>query len=253
MEPPGETSRLGSRKEGDEAMSTEGIVARTESAENKWLYRVGGLSALAIAIGYIVIIPLFAHVGAPPHGGEAWMKYLQGKTDFWWAILQISVLTDVLFVPLGLSLYAALNHLGRNAMLAATAFMGMFVVLDLAVTWTNYGALLKLSAQYTSAAASDLQRASCVAAADYASAALASPTEVYYAIVDLSLGILIASLAMLKGRGIFGRTAACLGIATGLTGVAAPAGIFAIVMMNAIFATAWALFVGFGLLKLSRR
>ena len=38
--------------------------------DEKWLYRVGGISALTLGIAYIIIIPLFAHVGAPPTGGR---------------------------------------------------------------------------------------------------------------------------------------------------------------------------------------
>lgn len=44
-------------------------------------------------------------------------------------LLDLSVLTDFLFVPL-----------------IATALVGLFVGLDLAVTWTNYASLLSLSA-----------------------------------------------------------------------------------------------------------
>jgi len=63
--------------------------------DGKWMYRVGGISALVIGIGYIVIFPLFARVGGPPSGGgEVWLKYLVGKTTVWWAILGLNVLTD---------------------------------------------------------------------------------------------------------------------------------------------------------------
>src|SRR6202022_349890 len=78
-------------------------------------------------------------------GGEVWLKYLEGKTTVWWAILGLCVFTDFLFVPVALSLYVALERVNRNAMLVATAFVGLFVVLDMAVTWTNYASLLTLS------------------------------------------------------------------------------------------------------------
>jgi hypothetical protein len=44
--------------------------------------RVGGISALVLGVAYIAIFPLFARVGAPPSGdgGEARLKYLEGKT-----------------------------------------------------------------------------------------------------------------------------------------------------------------------------
>jgi hypothetical protein len=83
-----------------------------------------------------------------------------------WAILALSVLTDLLFVPVGLSLYLALKDLNRNAMLVATAFVELFVALDLAVTWSNYASLITLAGRYASAT-NDAQRAAYAAAADY--------------------------------------------------------------------------------------
>ena len=58
-------------------------------------------------------------------------------------------------------------------MLVAMAFVLLFVVLDLAVTWSHYAALSTLSARYE-AAATDVQRATKSPAASYASAVLAS-------------------------------------------------------------------------------
>jgi len=47
--------------------------------ERGW-YRVGGICALVLGVAYVIIFPLFARVGVPPSGGEAWLKYLAGKT-----------------------------------------------------------------------------------------------------------------------------------------------------------------------------
>ena len=231
-------------------MSVEKLPLPSVDPDGKSLYRVGGISALAIGIAYIIIIPLFAHVGgAPSSGGEAWLKYLEGRTTVWWAILGLSVFTDFLFVPVALSLYVALERVNRNAMLVATAFVGLFVVLDMAVLWTNYASLLTLSALHT-AATTDVQRASYVAAADYASAVLASHTEVFYSIVDLSLAILIIGFVMLKGKGIFNKTTAYLGLAAGIFGIVSIAGFFVIIIINALLVTLWLLFVGYRLFKL---
>src|SRR5271157_3486129 len=113
-------------------MGTPKMMVNTVDPDGEWLYRVGGISALVLGIAYIVIIPLYAHVGAPPSNGEAWLKYLAGKTTIWWIILGLSILTDLLFVPVALSLYLALKQINRNAMLVASAFVGLFVALDLA-------------------------------------------------------------------------------------------------------------------------
>ena len=113
----------------------------------RWLYRVGGISALVLGVAYIIIFPLYAHVGAPPTGdrGEVWLSYLAGEDNRLVGDPGLSVLTDFLFVPVALSLYLALKGIHRDAMLVATAFVGLFVVLDLAVTWTHYASLLTLS------------------------------------------------------------------------------------------------------------
>src|SRR6266545_4143347 len=166
------------------------MAAIAVDPDGKWLYRVGGISALVLGVAYIVIFPLYAHVGAPPSGdGEAWLKYLDGKTTVWWAILGLSVLTDFLFVPVALSLYLALKRVNRNAMLIGTALVLLFVVLDLAVTWPNFASLIVLSGSYA-ATTNDAERAAYVAAADYASAVLGSSLEAVYAILVPSLGIL---------------------------------------------------------------
>ncbi len=126
-------------------------------------------------------------------------------------------------VPVALSLYLALKGVNRNAMLLAIAFVGLFIVLDLAVTWSHYAALITLSGDY-SATTVDAQRAANVAAATYASAVLMSTLEGVYSIVVLSVGILVVGLVML--RSIFGKTAAYLRLVTGILGIVSVAGPF---------------------------
>jgi hypothetical protein len=236
--------------EGEESMSAEKKMGNAVDPDGKWLYRVGGICALVLGIAYIITIPLYAHVGAPPSGGEAWLKYLAGKTTEWWAILGLSVFTDLLYVPVALALYLALKGVNRNVMLLATAFVGLFIVLDLAVTWTNYASLLTLSGNYA-AAANDAQRVAYVAAANYASAVLASHLEAVYAIVVLSFGILLIGLVMLKG--IFNKITAYVGLVTGVLGIVSIAGWNVTIIMNAIFATVWLLFVGYRLYRLGQQ
>ena len=52
--------------EGEEYMSAEKMTVSVVDPDGKWLYRVGGISALVIGIAYIIILPLFAHVGGTP-------------------------------------------------------------------------------------------------------------------------------------------------------------------------------------------
>jgi hypothetical protein len=226
-------------------MSVETTI---DVADRKRWYRVGGLAALVLGICYVAIIPLYAHVGVPPNGGgEAWFRYLPGKTTFWWTILALSVFTDFLFLPVALALYLALKGVNRNAMLLATAFVGLFVVLDLAITWSHYASILTLFREYANAD-DDAHRAGYVAAATYAAAMLSSPLEIVYAIVTLSSGILATGFVMLKGP--FSKITAYLALATGLLGIASLTGLSPMIIGNAVFATVWLFFAGHRLYRL---
>lgn len=204
---------------------------------------------MAIGIGYVVTFALLVPVGAPPSDGEAWLKYLAGKTTIWWIILALAVMTDILWVAVGLSLYFALKRASRDAMLLATALVALFVALDLSVTWTNYASLLVLSGRY-SAATTEAQRAIYLAAAAHPAATLASPLQAFYAITVLSLGILITGVVML--RGVFNKWAAYLALATGALGIVAVTGWTIAVIVNAVLATIWVFLVGFRLSRLAR-
>jgi hypothetical protein len=227
-----------------EEMAVNGVG----TGQKQW-YRGGAVAALALAICYVIIFPLYAHVGPPPSGGDAWFKYLPGKTTIWWAIVGLSVFTDFLYVPLALALYLALKGCNRNAMLLATAFVGLFVVLDLAVTWSHYTSILTLYGKY-SIATDDVQRAGYLAAANYGSAMLTSSVEVVYAIVTLSFGILVIGFVMLSG--VFNKITAYLGIATGILGIASLTRLGLAIIGNALFATAWLFLVGHRLYRLAQ-
>ncbi|HEY1209476.1 MAG TPA: hypothetical protein VGE85_08915 [Terracidiphilus sp.] len=231
-------------------MKTEELaVDAAGRPDQKFWYRVGSIAAIVLGIGYIIIIPLYARVGAPPSGGEAWFNYLPGKTTIWWAILALSVFTDFLYVPIALVLYLALEKVNRGAMLLATAFIGLFVALDLAVTWSHYASMLVLYGQY-STATSDLQRAGYLAAANYGAAVLASRLEVVIAIVTPSIGILVTGLVML--RGVFDKFTAWLAVVVGLLGIAALTGFGVAVYGNALLFTVWLFFVGYRLFRLAQ-
>jgi hypothetical protein len=155
-------------------------LAEAANPEGNSLYRLGGTCAATIAVAYLITIPLYAVLGAPPTGdGETWLNYLAGKTTGWWVILGLSVLTDLLFVPVAFSLYFALRRVNRTALLVATAFVFLFVALDLAVTWANYGALIVLANHYASAATA-AKRLADAAAANYPAAILSSRLEAVY-------------------------------------------------------------------------
>ncbi len=235
-------------------MSTQKMMVHAVDSQGRWFYQVGGICAFVLGIAYIITIPLYAYVGTPPSGGEAWLKYLAGKTTVWWAILGLSVLTDLLFIPVAFSLYRALSGVARSAMLVATAFVGVFVVLDLAVTWPNYASLITLSENYA-VATNDAQRAAYVAAATYAGAVLPFSLAVY-SILILAFGILIIGLVML--RGIFGKTTAYVGVLTGILGIVSIVGPMLVsalsvtIIITSVLTIVWVLLVGYRLIRLGK-
>lgn len=148
-------------------------------------------------------------------------------------------------MPVALSLYYALRRVNRSALLMATALIFLFVGLDLAVTRANYGALIVLASHYASAATAS-KRLADVAAANYPAAILWSRLEAVYAIVVLSIGILITGLVMLGS--VFNRPTAYVAVAIGVLGVATLTGSGLAVILNAIGTIIW---LPCGLLALS--
>ena len=202
-----------------------------------------------------MIIPLYAAVGVPPDDGAAWLAYGPGKTSIWWAIAGLSVLTDVLFVPVALGLVVVLQAIHRGAVLIGAGLILLFVVLDLAVTWPNYAALLQLSDAHGAATDSAAQ-SNLVAAAQYATAVLSSKLEAVYSIVTLSTGILVIGIVM--RRSAFGGVVAWLGIVTGAIGVlSVVASLFVgslgiTIILASTLTTVWVLLVGYRLPRMSR-
>ncbi len=185
------------------------------------LFRVGAWCALALVAGYVVIVALYARVGVPPSGGQAWVSYGAGKSGPWWVILGLSVVTDLLYLPIAIALYQALKQVSRYGALSAAGLLAGFVGLDLAVTWPNYASLISLSSTYA-AAADASRRAAYAAAADYPSVVLSSRLEAFYSITIPAVGILIAGVLMCRGP--FTKATAVLAVAIGLLGLAATVG-----------------------------
>jgi hypothetical protein len=228
----------------------------TVDPDGKWSYRVGGIAAFVLVLGYLLTFPVYAWVGdAPPSGVEAQLVYFAEHAPGWWTILGLMVFTDLLYVPVFLALYQALKGVNRNVMLLAIAGAGLFVVLDLAVTWTAYSALITSGGNYA-AATSDAQRAVFVAAAGYPSAILDSPLSGTYAILIPSLAVLLTGIVML--RGIFSKTTAYLAIITGITGIIFMGSyvvdaLYFVRIINALLATVWYLLIGLKLYRLGQK
>jgi hypothetical protein len=238
---------------GEDKMSTHDMISVEPSLDEKWLYRAAGICAIVFVIAYMVIIGLYVPVGKPS-GAEAWLTSMAKDTTVWRAILGISVLTDFLLVPVALSLYLILREVNKSVMLAATAFVGLFVFLDLALTWTNYASLIALSGNYA-AATNDAQKTIFLTAALYPSSVVDSNILFVYNSLTLAIGILLTSLVMRKG--VFNKSTAYLGLVTGALGIVAVSGSFfgflqALIILVSVLTTVWVLLVGFRLYKLGR-
>src|SRR5690349_13649579 len=99
------------------------IQHSTSDPNEKWMYRVGGISALILGIGYFMIILLYIPAGGPPAGSDAGTRlmYLAEHSRAWRGIVSLSVLTDLLYIPITFALYFALKGVNRSMMLLATA------------------------------------------------------------------------------------------------------------------------------------
>src|SRR5215510_2885522 len=134
----------------------------TGTADRRSLLRLGGISALVLGAAYLVITVIYAVIGLVPEDtGEAWLTYLQGKEAAWWGIVGLSALTDVLFLPVAIALYAALQDVNRTAMLVGSGLLALFAMLDLAVTQIGFASLIVLSTDFA-AATTDAERAALV-------------------------------------------------------------------------------------------
>jgi hypothetical protein len=182
------------------------------------MFRVAGISSVVLAVAYLAAIPIYALVGDQPASGvEAQLAYFADHAAGWWSVVVLMVATDLLYVPVYFGLYAALRHLNRGLAAMGVAFAAfLFVILDLAVTWTAYSTMIVVAADYA-AATSQAQEAALVAAAAYPAAVLQSPILGTYAIVVPALGVLFIGLVMLKG--VFSRLTAYLALGMGVVGI----------------------------------
>ena len=236
-------------------MVESALPASAADHEAKSFYRAGAIATLILVVGWFLTFPVYGSVGIAPTGDEGRLLHYGGHTAGWWTILGLMVSTDLFYVVVWVALYEALKQVNRVVMLLALACHLLFVVLDLAVTWTNHAALFTLGGQYV-AATTDAQRALLLAAAGSPAAVMDSPLATIYSIGIPSLGTLLAGLVMLKGG--FGKLTGWLAVAVGITAVPAIVGPYIIGpsdpthIINALIATVMYVLVGWRLFKLSR-
>jgi len=233
------------------AQSREIVVGADSGSDRRRLLRAGGHSALALAALYVAITGVYVLEGTRPEGAEGWLVHLADHAPQWWVILGLSVVTDLLFFPLLTALFAALKHVDRLVLGAGVGLVGLFALLDLAITWPGYASLIRLSGVF--AGGTDAEQAAALAAATFALSILESSFLAVYLILVPALGILGVSLVMRKGS--FGRAVAPVGIATGVLGALAVLGpvvsdtLGLLAVPTSILTAVWVLLAGLGLYR----
>lgn len=209
-----------------------------------------GISGILIAIGYFAISILFAVSGFPlPTDGAAWIKYLDGKLVLWNFIIWLSVITNILYlvVSLGFIKYYEVKY--KFWMILASIFFILFVILELAGTWSIYPTIIEIFNKYHETSAIDKQ-AMYLGSIDYASAHFQTLINSFYVIVLPSLAVIIISLVMWKEKN-FGKTVPAVGIVsavcniTSVFGALAYAPLAKLVMPGSFLILFW--FLGFGM------
>ena len=127
-------------------------------------------------------------------------------------------------------------------------------MLDLAVTWTSYAALIELSRGFRDLADPAAQTAR-VAAASYAAALLDSSLFAAYVILVPGLGV--GALGLVMARSGFSQAGGYIGIFAAVLAIAAVVGpifaesLSALAIPTAVLTTVWVLIAGYRLIRLS--
>jgi len=223
-------------------------------ASPKSLYRAGSVSAFLIVVSYFILTALYIFIGALQGESEEWLKHLATYNAEWRIILWLSVLTDLLLIPVAFALYVLLQKMNKSVMIFSTALLLLFVILDLAVTWPNYTSLITLSNMYAYAV-NNVHRATFITAATYPFTVLSSTLFAVYAILLPSIGILLTGFVMLSAN--FNKFAGYIGIVTGISGIVSVIGpVFVealgiVAILTSVFTIIWLALVGYILFKFS--
>jgi hypothetical protein len=236
----------------------ENLTISTLSSDTRTLYRLGGVSAFIFGIGYLVIISLYVPLERLQPGSDIELRLinLAENVTVWWGILGVSVLTDILYIPIAIALYFVLRDINRGMMVIAIACIGLFVILELSITWMNYAALLNLGSNYL-ATTDAVKREAIVTSANYPFAVLdAHHLLGIYTILMNAIGVFITGLVMLKG--IFSRLTAWLALVSSTLTVIAIVGtpiigsLWITMIVGSLLIGVWVILVGYKLLKLGK-
>lgn len=239
----------------------ESVNYNQEQLEEKkfstWLYRLAGYSGIAIAVSYVFITAGFVTSGVPlPKGGEAWVTYMAGKSGIWWGIIWLSIITDILYLPVAAGLYRLLKNVHKGLLLTAGALYALFVVLELSITYANFPVIVESVNGY-GLATSEAQKALYLSTIEYASHVFQTPVAPFYTIFIPSAAVILFSVVMLKS-GKFNKSIAYIGMLSGtLNALSVVGGWFSsnigqVVVVGSVLALVWKFAVGIKFLKFAR-
>jgi len=196
---------------------TPGEAGTSPDPSWRGLYRAGGISAfLYIVLLIIPIVLIFTTKQPPSSDGAAILQYIASNKVVYISELVLFLVPSVVAMIVFLALYMALKHLNKSLAAIGTLIAIASQIIGLAYSSSPQslnGALVLLSSQYM-AATTAIQKAAYAAAAE---SLVAMANAVSASGILFSIGILIISLAMLKG--VFNRGIAYLGVATGTIAV----------------------------------
>lgn len=174
-----------------------------------------GVSGIIIAVGYFFISIGIAVSGFPlPTDGLSWVLYLNGKVGLWQFIIWGSIITNILYIIFAFGFLKFFEDRHKFLVVLASIFFILFVILELAGTWSIYPTIIDLYKHYTASGSTEL-RSTYINAIEYASLHFQTTVNAFYTIVLPSLAAILYSLAMLKSKA-FGKLLPVIGLISGI-------------------------------------
>lgn len=232
-------------------------LADTERKYARDIFLWAGVSGISIAIGYLIISICFSISGFPlPSDSESWIGYLDGKTGLWTVIIWLSIITDILYFIVALGLIKFYEGRYKFRVVLASIFFVLFVVLELAGTWSLYPSIIELYNNYMMSDSAASQSV-YLGAIEFASTHFQTTANSFYAIVLPSLAVIIYSSAMYLSKD-FNRIIPIIGIASGALNIISVFGgllfepLERLIMPGSFLVLFWFLGAGIKLMRESR-
>lgn len=235
------------------------MEGKEELIFRKQLLLIAGYSGIIIAIVYAFISTAFAVSGFPlPIEASKWVTYLEGKTNIWWWIIWLSIITNILYLPFTFGLYEIFKKSYKILLMIVGLLFALFVFLELALTWTHYPTIIEMTQRYN-IASSETQKLMILSAIEYASASFQTPITAFYTIVIPSLAVILASYVMQKSKE-FGKVIPWIGLISGASNILSVLGEYfgvkpleVLIMPGSFISLFWWGGIGLKLIKLSKK